>query len=92
MKRLLIAISLLGVAATVFAVLEGAWLLALATYGLSIALLCSILWLASARTRELAERAADPNVAELSLVGNCAYNGSRRPQQADCIGGAADCC
>src|SRR5262249_35669261 len=49
-RRLLIVVSVLGVAASMFAVLRGAWLLALVVYAASIAVLCLLLWCASART------------------------------------------
>jgi hypothetical protein len=75
-----------------FAVLYGAWLTALAAYGLSIAVLCMFLWFASTRTRELAEEATACHAAEFSSVGNLAHNGAGRPRRSKRIGDVADCC
>jgi uncharacterized membrane protein len=48
-RQLLIVVSVFGVAATLLAMLEGAWLFALAIYGLSIVGLCALLRRAARR-------------------------------------------
>jgi len=48
-RQLLIVVSVFGVAATLLAMLEGAWLFALAIYGLSIVGLCALLRQAARR-------------------------------------------
>ena len=49
LRQLLIVVSVFGVAATLLAMLEGAWLFALAIYGLSIVGLCALLRQAARR-------------------------------------------
>src|SRR5262249_54535592 len=90
-RRLLIVVSVLGAAASMFAVLRGAWLLALALYGASIAVLCLLLWCASARTGGRTEPAEHRQAAGGDAAKRHQYGGAARIRRSDGIDGAADC-